>query len=113
MPKGKGTESALAEKLIAGTKKHFSNAGSLTFGSGTFTPAEIESSLQTLVDLRKAVDDAKAATKAKVADEAARSAPLRSHMAAFGAYVKATFAGSPDVLADFGLKPKKARAPLT
>ena len=34
-------------------------------------------------------------------------------MAAFVAFVKATFGNSPDVLADFGLKPKKATTPLT
>ena len=34
-------------------------------------------------------------------------------MSAFVAFVKATFGNSPDVLADFGLKPRKARTPLT
>jgi hypothetical protein len=39
--------------------------------------------------------------------------PLRSRMAAFVAFVKASFGPTPDVLADFGLKPKKAPTPLT
>jgi hypothetical protein len=34
-------------------------------------------------------------------------------MAAYVAFVKATFGASPDALADFGLKPRKARPPLT
>jgi hypothetical protein len=113
MPTGKKTEAVSAEQLIAGTKKHFSSASSLTFGSGTFTPAQIEAFLQTLADLRTAVDDAKAATKAKLAQEQAEGAPLRSQMAAYVAFVKASFSKSPDVLADFGLKPKKAKTPLT
>ena len=39
--------------------------------------------------------------------------PLRSQMAALVAFVKVTFGNTPDVLADFGLKPNKARTPLT
>jgi hypothetical protein len=103
----------LAKQLVAGAMKHFSTVSSLTFGNGTFTPAQVEALLQKLIDLRTAVDDAKSATKAKIVAEAAQAAPLRSQMAAFVAYVKATFGNSPDVLADFGLKPRKARTPLT
>jgi hypothetical protein len=113
MPTGKNTEVVHAGQLIAGTRKHFSNVSSLTFGSGTFTPAQIETSLQTLVDLRTAVDAAKAATKAKLAAEEAGATPARSLMAAYVVFVKATFSKSPDVLADFGLKPKKVTTPLT
>jgi hypothetical protein len=109
----KNTESVLAGQLIAGAKKHFSSASSLAFGNGTFTPAQVESSLQSLVDLRTAVDALRAATQAKVAAEEAQAPPLRSQMAAFVVFVRATFGNSPDVLADFGLKPKKAKAPLT
>ena len=39
--------------------------------------------------------------------------PLLLFMAAYVAYVKAMFGQSPDMLADFGLMPKKARKPLT
>src|SRR5258708_35197714 len=113
MTTGKNTVVSNAGQLIAGTRKHFSNASSLAFGGGSYTPAEVETSLQTLADLRTAVDDAKTAAKAKVATEAALAAPLRSYMAAYVAFVKATFGSSPDALADFGLKPKKAPTPLT
>jgi hypothetical protein len=88
-------------------------ASSLTFGSATYTPVQVEQFLQTLVDLRTAVDDAKSATKAKIQAEATQAPALSSQMAALIAYVKASYANSPDVLAGFGLKPKKARTPLT
>jgi hypothetical protein len=113
MTTGKNTDVALATQLVAGTKQHFSTVSSLAFGNGTYTPAQVEAFLQTLIDLRAAVDDAKSATKAKIVAEAAQAPPLRSQMAAFVAYVKATFGNSPDALADFGLKPRKARTPLT
>jgi hypothetical protein len=113
MTTGKDTDLVLAKQLVAGTKQYFSTVSSLTFGSGTFTPAQIEAFLQTLIDLRTAVDNAKSATKAKIVAEAAQAPSLRSQMAAYVAYVKAMFGNSPDVLANFGLKPKKARTPLT
>ena len=111
--RNKDTKMTLAKQLIAGFKEHYSTASSLTLGSESFTPAQVEAFLQTLIDLRTAVDDAKSATKAKIMAEDAQAPALRSRMAALVAIVKASFASSPDVLADFGLKPKKVRAPLT
>jgi hypothetical protein len=110
---GKTTDAALAEQLIAGTKLHFATAASLAFASGQFTPAQVEASLQQLATLRNDVDDARIALKAKLAAEAAQAAALREFMLAFVQFVRATFSKSPDVLADFGLEPKKAAAPLT
>ena len=113
MSNNQSKETSLATQLIAGTKKHFSTASSLAFGGGTYTPAQIESSLQTVLDLLSAVNVAKAATKAKLAVWNTQAPSLRSIMSAYETFVKATFGNSPDVLADFGLKPRKARAPLT
>jgi len=109
----KNTESFLAGQLIAGTKKHFSNTSSLAFGNATYTPTQVESLLQSLVDLRTGVDALRAATRAKVVAEEAQAPPLRSQMAAYVVFVRATFGDSPDVLGDFGLKPKKAKASPT
>jgi hypothetical protein len=102
-----------AQKLIAGTTKHLAGTSQLGFASNQYTPAQVTTSLQTIVDLRGAVNTAKAATKAKVAQERAQAPALRSFMSAFESYVKVTFGNSPDVLADFGLQPKKAATPLS
>ncbi len=83
------------------------------FASGQFTPAQVVAQLQTLVALRQGVNDARATLKAKLAAEASQAPTLREFMLAFVAFVKATFSKSPDVLADFGLAPKKAATPLT
>jgi hypothetical protein len=74
MGTNKSNQASRAEQLIAGTKQHFANAASLAFAGSSFTPAQVEASLQTLVDLRGAVDTAKAATKTKVAAERAHTA---------------------------------------
>jgi type I site-specific restriction endonuclease len=109
----KTKETALAQQLLAGLQKHLANVTSLTVASADYTPAQIVTALQTLMTLRAAVQAAQAAAKAKVTAENAQAPALRAIMMALVAYVKLTFSESPDVLADFGLKPKKAPTPLT
>jgi hypothetical protein len=111
--KGKTSDATLAAQLIAGIGKHLATVAQLMFASGTFTPAQVVAQLQTLVALRQGVDDARATLKARLAAETAQAPTLREFMLAFVALVKATFSKSPDVLADFGLAPKKAATPLT
>ena len=113
MPTKKSDEATLAEKLAAGTQKHLSTIGQLILESGTYTPAQVEAELQAFAKLRAAVDAAKAAVKAALADEKSKGPAMRVFYMAFIAYVRAAFGNSPDVLADFGLAPKKARKPLT
>ncbi len=102
MNKGRNTDKVLAQQLVAGIKKHLSNVSSVTFGGGTFTPAQVETSIQTLIDLRTAVEDAKTATQAKLAAESAQAAPLRSQMTALVAFVKATYG-------NFARRPRRLR----
>jgi uncharacterized membrane-anchored protein len=109
----KRRDASLAEQLAAGAKKHFSTASSLAFAGATYTPSQVEAKLTELATMRKGVDDTRAALKRKLAEEAARAPPLRSHMASFVAFVRATVGGAPDVLADFGLQPNKVRASPT
>ena len=111
--KDKNSEAPLAEQLAAGTQKHLSTITQLIVGSGTYTPTQVETQLNAFAALRNDVDAAKAVVKAKLADEATQSPAMRAFFLAFIAYVRAAFGNSPDVLADFGLAPKKVKAPLT
>src|SRR5579859_3543862 len=104
--KNKNKDADLAKQLVAGIGKHLATAPSITVGSETLTPAELTQRLQTLVNLRTAVNDAKVTTKAHLAAEASQSTPLIGLMTEFRAYLKAAYSKSPDVLADFGLTPK-------
>lgn len=101
-----------ATQLIAGVNKHLTSTTPVVLLGSPSTPAEITSKLQSIVTLRTDVDTAKAATKAKLAMEAANMPSLRTFMDAFVTYLKAAYGASPDVLADFGIHPK-ARAALT
>ncbi len=109
----KASEIALATQLIAGAQKHLANLASFTVASTAYTPAQVTADLQQLVVLLTAVAAARSVVSAKVADEKAEAPTLRSVMAAFVSYVRLTYSGSPDVLADFGIAPTKARTPLT
>jgi hypothetical protein len=109
----KAKETGLATTLVAGTKKHLSSVASLTLDSVAYTPVELVTALQTLIDLYTAADAAKSAVKAKLAALKAQGPTLRKLMVALESYVRLTFGGSPDVMADFGVTPKKVATPLT
>jgi hypothetical protein len=109
----KSIEAAFATQLVAGTQKHFATVASLTFASDSLTPAQIEAQLQQLATLRNEVENAKAALKAKLATETVQAPSLRTLQRAYVQFVKTTFSKSPDVLADFGIRPNKTKTPLT
>ena len=110
--KGKETAAAEAKTLIAGVQKHLAN-GQLTFAGGTFTETQIVGELQQLVDLRAAVNTARAATKVKVDAETGKAPALRAFMSALVQALRVQFGTQADVMADLGLPPRKTPAPLT
>jgi hypothetical protein len=107
---GKGEVAGRAKQLIAGAEKLLTGTTALV--GTTFTPAEVTSKLQAIVDLRADVENAQATVRAKLAAEAAEMPALRVFMSAFVSHVKAAHGTSPEALAAFGIHPK-ARAPLT
>jgi hypothetical protein len=113
MAKQVHADADLATQFIAGLNRHLATAGQLTFAGGTFTTAQVTSQLQAIVNVRTDVDAAKAQAEAKLAVFRAQAPAQRVFLDAFATFVKATFGNAPDVLADFGLKPKKAPTPLT
>jgi hypothetical protein len=110
--RGKNGLVARAQQLSAGAARHLANKTQVEFAGGPFAPAQITTKLQSIVTLRSDVDAARATARAKVAAERADMPALRAFTGALVAYVKATFGGSPEVLADFGIVPK-APAPRT
>ena len=109
----KASETARATQYIAGFQKHLATVTSLTLASVAYNPAQITTALTALVALYAAVETAKSVVKAKLTVETAQAPALLSLMAALVSYVKLTYSESPDVLADFGLVPRKAPTPLT
>ena len=111
--KGKGTRATLAASLAAGAQKHFPAGTSLPVGGVMLTVAQIETQLTGFASLREDVESAHAVFQAKVAAEKAQATVMTAFVGAFVKIVKGSFGNQPDVLADFGLQPDKARTPLT
>jgi hypothetical protein len=109
---GKGQVVALAKQLIAGTAKRLAKGTQVSLVGSSFTPDQVTTELQSIVNLRTDVDAAKATAKAKIAAETAQMPALRTFMSAYVSFVKAAYGTSPDALADFGINPKP-RAQLT
>jgi hypothetical protein len=106
-------EAVLAGQLTAGTQKHLATIGQLVIAGATLTPAQATTQLQAIVQSFADVDAARASLKAKLEAVRAGAPARRVFLDAFVSCVKAAFGTSPDVLADFGLKPNKARTPQT
>ncbi len=109
---GKGQVAAAAKQLIAGTAKRLTGTTQVVLAGSSYTPDQITSKLQQLVNLRSAVDAAKASSTARIAEEATLAPSLIAFASDLRAYVKVTFKDSPEALADFGITPK-ARVALT
>jgi len=101
-------------KIIAGTRKHFTNGSQqISLAGATTTIDGAVNEMQTFIDNRSAVVSAQATAKTKLAAERAAMPALDAFIDAFVAFIKVTFGAQADVLADFGLPAPKARAPMT
>ena len=111
--RNKGTRAALAKQLAVGAQKHMQAGSSLSVGGALLTLVQIVAMLQGFAALRDDVDAARAALRAKVAVEVAQALAMNAFINAFVKIVRGMFGNQPDVLADFGLAPTKARTPPT
>jgi hypothetical protein len=108
----KATALARVQALIAGTKQHFPS-GQFTLGNTAFTTASLVQTLQSLADVLTALNDAHASVKDGVAALRATEAKVSPVIRSYTSFLRATFSNATAQLDDFGLKPLKARAPLT
>ena len=112
--KGKNAEAALVKQMIAGTQKHYPNAGSLIPVDGvSYTVTALTQLMQDFVDQRDAVESARAAMSSKIATERTKAPAQLAVIRGFEQVVRGSFGNAADVLADFGLAPSKVRTPLT
>jgi hypothetical protein len=104
--RNKGQVVVAARKFIAGTSKHLGSMTQVSLAGSSFTPGQITSTLQAVIDLHTEVEAAKATAAAKIANEDAHLTTARALMSALESFVRAIFGSAPDVLADFGLAPR-------
>jgi hypothetical protein len=114
--KGKGTRATRAGQLIAGFRKRFPNGSqALTLGGalGSVTVDAAVKELQELVDNRTAAATAQTTARDKVQAERVALPNLVAFMNAIEALIRLMFSADTTALADFGIPPRKQRAPQT
>jgi hypothetical protein len=109
----RNTQQASEQKWIVGLQKHEQTLPSLTIGGTLYKTADIVSMLQTLVNSAQTVISSRATWQANiVADEAVR-AKNKAVLSGLRQSLFMAFGNSVDVLADFGMTPRKGPAART
>jgi hypothetical protein len=98
-----------AQKLQQGVKKHLGKVKAVTLGGESYSPSQINAALQTLVDGASDLDTKKAAFHGAVEAQNKALASARPVMQGLASYVYLTYGNANEVLADFGLSPRKKR----
>ena len=100
-------------QLAEGLKKHTSKSTVWVIGQKKYDLATILGFLARRVNSAQVVANAKAAWQGKRQEDEVLEAETARILAALGQNLLVTFDGLPDVLADFGLSPRKAPRALT
>jgi hypothetical protein len=95
------------QAMIEGIQTFFAQNATLTVGSITMAPGDLVKVFQERIASSKAVITASAAKDAAVKDDRVERAKTAPTVNTFRRLVLATFEGSPDTLAVFGLKDRK------
>jgi hypothetical protein len=103
---------ARVQALIAGTQKHFPS-GSFTLGNVAYTTASLVQLFQSLGNAIAATNAAQTSAKDAVAAMRVAEKQVNPVILGFTEFLRTSFGTAAATLADFGLEPKKAPAPLT
>jgi hypothetical protein len=110
------TKAARNSQLLAGVTKRFTavpNMQTFPVGGAMLSVAQIEAELEPIVNAGAAVPPTKAAWQAAVQAQRTADASGAPFLTALKATVYVLFGNQPEVLADFGLLPKKPKKSLT
>jgi hypothetical protein len=101
------------QNLIDGLQKHASTLSSLTFGGTSHPTAAIIAVLQARIASGNAVPATRATWQSTVQADRDERTKTQTFVSGLRQALQLAFAGSIDLLADFGLKPRKQPAPRT
>jgi hypothetical protein len=101
------------QKLIDGLTKHGSTVPSLMIGGQSYTTAAIIGLLQGRIATATTVTNSHAAWQGAVQADRDERTKTKPFVSGLRKALQVAFAGSIEPLADFGLKPPKARPPRT
>jgi hypothetical protein len=98
--------------LVAGTQKHASN-GQVSFGSKSYDAATLVKLFQSLADALDAADAARTRWQDALGSVRGLRSSVLPIVQGYREWIAVTYAGTPSLLADYGVSPRKVRAPLT
>ena len=111
--KKKDDVAAACIALAEGVQKHLSTYPVLYVDGLQSTPTDLEKRLRDFARLRFDVDEKRVAYEAALANERSQQRAETALTGAVVALVRGSFGNAPEVLADFGIKPKKTPTPPT
>jgi hypothetical protein len=95
------------QKLVDGFTKHAATTPSLVFAGATLKPSDVVARLQALIAQHNAVNTAAAAWHSQVTTERNAALQMRSLLGLIKQMLEGAYSSQLDVLADFGLAPRK------
>jgi hypothetical protein len=107
------TQQAADQKLIDGITKHEQAIPSLTIGSTSYKPTDIITILQARIAAANTTLSTRATWQSAVLADKSELTKTQTVVSGVRQAILLMFAGAVDTLADFGLKPRKARAVRT
>jgi hypothetical protein len=107
------TQQATDQKLIDGITKHEQAITSLTIGSTSYKPTDIIAILQARIAAANTTLSTRATWQSAVLADKSELTKTQTVVSGVRQAILLMFAGAVDTLADFGLKPRKARAVRT
>ncbi len=106
------SEVTALQKMSDGLTKHASTIPQLVIGAVSMTPADVSTKLESRIAVAQAVDSTRATWRNAVAVDDTATEQLKPFLSGLRQTLLAAFSGQVDVLADFGLTPRK-KAVLT
>jgi hypothetical protein len=106
-------QGAADQSLLDGLTKNASTLTSFTIASQAVPTATITQALQDRLKALSASQTARAAWQTAVKAESAERAKTQALVAGVRQALQVMYSGAADTLAEFGLKPRKPRTPLT
>ncbi len=103
----RSAEQIAEQNLIDGLKKHEATLMSLVLAGTTYKTADVITEVQDRINSAQSVISLRAAWRASIASDQDLRDKQKALMSALRAAIRAAFGGSIDVLADFGLAPRK------
>jgi hypothetical protein len=98
---------AADQKMVDGVSQYMSQLASIHVAGHSMTPAEMVQLLQSRLDAAKAVIEAEAALRAAIQAERDLRVKTATTVSSLRQLVGGMFSQAPDMLAVFGLKPRK------